>query len=125
MADAPYVYAPSALRPVAPGGTRLRVPRRRNPKEQPPGDEGEAGSEAEWGELLEASVDELNRAFEGAGAPFRCHLEVDEGGLSLVVRRTDGDPGEGEVEEALSPADFPQWLGRLRSRLGLLVDQRA
>lgn len=125
MPDSPYVYATGAARPVEPGGTRVRVLRRRKPEDEPDEEPREPGAEDRWRELLATAVDELNEAFREGGAAFRCTLEEDESGLCLHVHRTGGQgPGPSDVEEVLDPADLPRWLARLRTRLGLLVDQK-
>lgn len=128
MPDYPYVYPDSPLRPVQPWATRLRVFRRRpgagGQPEEPTGS-SEAGT---WETLLREAVEELNEAFQQGGSPFTCALEDDEAGLVLRLRHAAGhqaqEPPE-EVEEVLEPADLPAWLGRLRARLGLLVDETA
>jgi hypothetical protein len=130
MPDYPYVYTSDPLRQVAPGGTRVRFLRRRPRK----GEEEESGTSPEggkdrgdpgWRSLLETAVQELNDSFRDAKVPFSCTLEEDEDGFTLQVRPwgDGGDPGV--EEELLEPADLPQWLARLRSRLGILVDRTA
>ena len=130
MPDYPYVYGTGALRPVAPGGTRIRLFRRRQEetegdKNEPP--HGEQGQDQSgWAEMLREAVEELNASLLRAGAPFRCSLEEDEGGLVFQVRREGGQPGPPEVEEEiLDPAELPRWLARIRSRLGVLIDEKA
>ena len=130
MADYPYVYGSVGPRPVEQGGTRVRVFRRRRGEssEEKASEEGgrEAGGEEAWRSLLEEAVEELNRSFEQAGVPFTCLLDEDEEGLFLHVRREGEDGSEQDVEEELlDPADLPQWLGRLRTRLGILLDEKA
>lgn len=129
MPDYPYVYQSTGPRPVASGGTRVRVLRRRDQET-----EGETEQEREeqsspggsWHQLLEKAVAELNDAFRHAGVPFNCLLEEDAQGFCLHVRR-EGDDGVAEEveEEILSPSDLPQWLRRFRTRLGILVDETA
>ena len=103
-----------------------RRPRREEEPRVPAG--AEDGREEHWRELLEAALEELNEAFRRSGAAYACHLEEDEAGFLLKVVRQGGPPLSGisdEVDEALEPADLPVWLGRLRARLGLLVDEIA
>lgn len=128
MPEFPYVYGTDPALPVGPGGTRLRVLRRRPRDETRDGDRGPeqdgGGREDAWRELLEQAVAELNRSFESARVPFVCTLDEDPAGFSLHVRRTDAAAGgTEEVEELLEPAELPRWLARLRIRLGLLVDR--
>ncbi len=128
MPDHPYVYASPAPRPVEPGGTRIRVFRRR-PRQEEGGEEDRREAEerlARWREVLAQAVDELNRAMEEAGLPHRVRLVEDaEGFLLHVSTGADGPHPALEAEELLDPADLPRWLGRLRARLGLLVDETA
>lgn len=128
MPEYPYVYGADSTRPVAPGGTRLRIARRRPRREpekegQDPGKEG--GEDSAWRELLEEAVAELNQAFRDRHVPFLCSLDEDPTGFCLHVRRTDAVGGEDAAEELIDPAELPQWLSRLRTRLGLLVDETA
>lgn len=128
MPDSPYVYGTQAPRAVEPGGSRLRVFRRRAPARGEASEEARgSGDEAGWRALLAEAVAELDDAFERAGTPWRCRLEEDEEGFVLRVSRPSADQAPGpadEVEEVLDPADLPAWLARLRARLGLLVDER-
>lgn len=131
MPDYPYVYGSSETRPISPGGTRIRLLRRRGGQRQGgetganPEEEKERGEHA-WRALLEHAVEDLNASLRASGAPFACALEEDEAGFILRVRR-EGEPGEAtEIEEeVLAPAELPKWLSRIRSRLGILVDQSA
>ncbi len=132
MPDYPFTYAAAPPHPVAPGGTRVRLFRRRaRPGEEAPregpGEEEPSG----WRALLTAAVAELNEAFAKGAAPFSCVLEEDRRGLSLRILHLseDGSPvaPQGpveEIEEFLDPAELPRWLARLRSHLGILVDDR-
>lgn len=128
MPDHPYVEPSPPLPPVEPGGTQVRLSRRRERREpsQEQGPQDEAANDSAWEELLQAAVAELNAAFRDGGVPFRCELEEDAQGFSLSIRRQgDGSP-PGDVEEVvLSPAELPRWLARLRLRMGLLVDETA
>ncbi|MBI5443543.1 MAG: hypothetical protein HY900_20325 [Deltaproteobacteria bacterium] len=134
MPDYPYPYAMNPTRPIGPGGARLRLFRRRPRPEEEPGFET-APAEADlarWRELLAGSVAELNESFQASQAPFRCALEEDEAGVSLRLFRLAEDGSvsapEGlpeEIEEHLELAELPRWLARLRSRLGIVVDERA
>ncbi len=134
MPDYPYIYAANSPLRVTPGGTRTRFFRRRHPaegEEETPGPERSA-EEARWFELLSAAVAELNEALQRSRAPFACTFEEDERGLSLRVFHLaeDGSPvssGESpeEIDVSLDPADLPVWLARLRSHLGVVVDERA
>ena len=131
MPDYPYVDPSPALRPVGPGGTRVRLLRRREREAAPEDERGhrdEAANDAAWEELLGSAVEELNVAFEQAGVPFTCTLGEDEHSMWLTVsRQSSGHEGEPLAldEEVLEPADLPRWLARLRLRLGLLVDETA
>jgi hypothetical protein len=127
----PLVHGTGGAQPVAPGGTRVRFfrRRRREGEGEEAGREGEnrdERDEAKWRALLEEAVEELNTAFRDAGVPTSCALEEDEHGLCLHVRRHgSGGASEELEEEVLDPADLPKWLARIRTRLGLLVDERA
>jgi hypothetical protein len=132
--DYPYAYGVNPVHPIGPRGARLRFFRRRAGEEEQTAPASPAGVDemARWRELLSGSVAELNASLERSGAPFRCALEEDDTGLSLRVFHLaeDGsapplDPLAEEVEEHLDPADLPRWLERLRSRLGIVVDERA
>ncbi len=129
MPDYPYVYASPAPRPVEPGGTRIRVFRRRPRKGEEGAEEERREAEerlARWREALTRAVDELNRAMEEAGLPHRVRLVEDsEGFLLHVSTGAEGAQPPLEAEELLDPADLPRWLARLRARLGLLVDETA
>ncbi len=131
MPDYPYVYAPPGTpppRPVEPGGTRIRVfRRRRGPAEEETGAGGEDAEERlrRWREALQEAVEELNAELAAAGLPHRVRLGEDREGFWLHV--TGFPPGAPplRVDELLDPADLPRWLARLRTRLGLLVDETA
>ena len=129
MPDYPYVYATPAPRPVEPGGTRIRLFRRRPRQEEEEGGEERREAEerlARWREVLTQAVDELNRAMEEAGLPHRVRLVEDaEGFLLHVSTGADGPHPALETDELLDPADLPRWIARLRARLGLLVDETA
>jgi hypothetical protein len=128
MADPPFVYATAAPRPVEPGGTRVRV-RRRRPRGE--GDDAERGAEGSleedaWRALLVEAVADLNAAFQRAAVPFLCVLDEDEAGYTLHVRREGAGEAPAELEEeTLEPRDLPRWLARIRTGLGLLVDETA
>ena len=129
MPDYPYVYESTGPRPVAPGGTRVRVLRRRDQEAEGETEqerEGEGSTERSWRQLLENAVGELNDAFRRSGVPFHCLLEEDAQGLCLHVRR-EGDDGVAEEveEEVLAPSELPHWLTRFRTRLGILIDETA
>ena len=129
MPDYPYVDPSPAPLPVGPGGTRVRLFRRREPEEEPEEERShrdKAANDAAWEELMESAVDELNTSFEQAGVPFTCTLGEDQHSMWLTVNRQNEDGGgESVEEEVLEPADLPRWLSRLRLRLGLLVDETA
>ena len=134
MPDYPYVYDTNATRPVEYGGARLRVFRRRGREDEggEPDDHSSHGDyESKWREMLRQAVDDLNDAFRRSGAAFLCALDEDESGFCLrVFRLGAGGPGsdamaEGVDEEVVNPEELPLWLSRLRSRLGLLVDETA
>ncbi|GAB4278815.1 MAG: hypothetical protein Kow0092_34630 [Deferrisomatales bacterium] len=130
MPDYPYVYGAGAPQAVASGGgTRVRVfrRRRREPEQQDTGedtgtDRGGDGADS-WREALARAVDDLNESLRRSGAALRCSLEEDAGGLTLVILEEgrEGPPVEIE-EELLHPEELPQWLQRLRTRLGLIFD---
>jgi hypothetical protein len=131
--DYPYVYAEGPVRPIQPGATRLRVfrrgPRREGEPESPITAAGSTRDDRDtrWRRLLEAAVGELNATLRKAGAPYVCHLEEDEAGFLLKVIHRDGEPleeGPDEVDEVLEPEELPAMLARLRTRLGILVDER-
>ncbi len=128
MAEPPFIYPAASPRPVEPGGTRVRVPRRR-PRDQETGAEGDEDKRREedaWRTLLAEAVDDLNASFRRAGAPFLCVLDEDESGYTLHVRREGADgPFEELEEEPLAPQDLDRWLARIRAGLGLLVDEKA
>jgi len=130
MADPPFVYPAAGPRPVEPGGTRVRVLRRRPPREESeenPDERGEGQEEDAWRALLLEAVEDLNASFRRASVPFFCELDEDEAGYTLHVRR-EGAGGEvpSELEEeTLDPRDLPRWLARIRTGLGLLVDETA
>jgi hypothetical protein len=130
--DYPYVYSSNPARPSTPGGTRHRFFRRGPPSEE----EGATREEAErerlrWLELLSVAVAELNETFQKAAAPFSCRIEEDGAGLSLRIYPLAEDGATKafsefeEREEYLDPAEFPKWLDRLRSMLGIVIDERA
>ncbi len=128
MPDYPYVDPSPALPPVGPGGTQMRLFRRREREE--PGRERspqeEEANDAAWEGLLEDAVGELNAAFRRDGVPFTCVLEEDDRGFSLsILREGDGSAPREVEEEFLDPTELPRWLARLRLRLGLLVDETA
>lgn len=127
MPDYPYVYGQAPPRPVGPGGTRLRVFRRRPPREGEAQVPAQAEEEAPWAALLESAVAELNASFLRSQAPWSCRLEEDQAGLLLRVIHKDAAEGPDsmpeEVDEVMEPADLPAWLARLRARLGLLIDE--
>lgn len=132
MPDYPHIYGTPGPRPIAAGGTRVRMARRRTPSqsgEDRSGAEEGGGRDREaatWRELLQEAVADLNASFQRSGAPFACALEEDAQGYSLVVKRVgDGDTGEPIEEEILEPSELPQWLARIRTRLGILVDEKA
>ncbi len=132
MPDYPYVYGAQGPRPVMPGGTRIRLPRRRTPSEggedRAGGQAGEGGGQdaTPWKDLIREAVADLNASFQSSGAPFVCEIEEDAQGYSLVVRRFgSGEPGEAIEEEALEPSELPEWLDRIRARLGILLDEKA
>lgn len=130
MADPPFVHPAAGPRPIEPGGTRVRVLRRRPSREEGeenPEERGEGQEEDAWRALLLEAVDDLNASFRRASVPFLCELEEDEAGYTLHVRRegdAEGVPTELE-EEILDPRDLPRWLARIRTGLGLLVDETA
>lgn len=131
MPEFPYVYGLGSPRGVEPGGRRIRFLRRRagkggdseDPAEKP---EEHDAEEASWRVLLEDAVEQLNASFGRSAIPFLCVLEEDENGLSLRIRR-EGEDGSTETvdEEILERSEFPRWLERIRSQLGLLVDETA
>lgn len=134
MPDYPYVYDTDAARPPGARSTRLRVsPRKRRQADDGAladdrGDDPSRESEASWRLLLEQAVVDLNSSFRQAGIPFSCTLDEDRAGFCLRVLRLTGDHSEETSsieEEALTPADLGRWLIRLRSRLGILVDETA
>ncbi len=131
MPDYPHVHGSLTVRPVGAGGTRIRLVRRR-PGEAEGEETGENSAERKdqrdsaWRALIEEAVRELDASLRAAGAPFTCGLEEDEDGLILQVRRHRREGVAPEVEEEyLEPTDLPEWLARIRSRLGILVDETA
>jgi hypothetical protein len=79
-----------------------------------------------WRVLLAQAVDEFNASLHASGSAFACALEEDEAGFVLQFRRTAEGGEDPEIEEELlDPTEFPKWLARLRSRLGILMDQSA
>jgi len=127
MADPPLVYAAAGLRPVAPGGTRVRVLRRR-PQQEGAGEDasGDNREEEAWRTLLVEAVEDLNASFLRAAVPFLCVLDEDEAGYTLHVRRQGPGAEPADVEEeTMEPQDLPRWLARIRTGLGLLVDETA
>lgn len=137
MPDYPYIYDTDGARPPGGRSTLLRVfPRKRRKGDDGAladdrGDDPSRESEASWRLLLEQAVVDLNSSFRQAGIPFSCTLEEDRAGFCLRVLRLtgEGSPGTSSIEEveeeALTPADLGRWLIRLRSRLGILVDETA
>jgi hypothetical protein len=135
MPDYPYIHGTGGPQPVEPGSTRVRFFRRRRGGGEGEGDQerdeatrdsGEHKDESKWRTALEQAVEDLNSSFRDAGVPMVCALEEDEHGLCLHIRRHGSDgTSEAVEEEVLDAADFPKWLARIRSRLGLLVDERA
>ena len=140
MPDYPYIYDAKAAHPVGPGGTRLRVFRRRETAyeeegggEQREDHESSSDREAAWRRLLNEAVEELNGSFRQSGVPFSCTLEEDDTGFCLrVFRQLHNQESEGAAavaeeveEEVVEPSQLPLWLTRIRSRLGLLLDEKA
>ena len=131
MPEYPYVHGSTEALPISPGGTRIRLLRRRRGERE--GGEAEANPEGQkdrgeqrWRALLGQAVEDLNASLRASGAAFACALEEDEAGFILRFRRA-GEPGEAQEieEEILDPAELPRWLARIRSHLGILVDQSA
>jgi hypothetical protein len=130
LADYPSVFPENPVFPVGPGGTQVRVPRRRTRREEknPPRE----SDESEWRELLERAVAELNEEFRKHRTPYACRLHEDDTGFLLRVLRLDTPhprletpegPSEEISEELLEPSDLPAWLARLRAGLGILLDR--
>lgn len=101
--------------------------RRRGPAQEETGAEGEDTEERlrRWREALQEAAQELNAELAAAGLPHRVQVGEDPEGFWLHV--TGFPPGTPSlrVDEPLDPADLPRWLARLRTRLGLLVDETA
>ncbi|GAB6063019.1 hypothetical protein [Deferrisoma palaeochoriense] len=125
MPDYPYVYGTAAPRPVEPGGTRIRVFRRRREEQGEEGGEEAADRWAAWEEALAEAVEELNRDLEAQGSGVRVHLAEEEGSLFLTLTGLPGALPSPLPSAPLDPADLPRWFARLRSHLGLLVDETA
>lgn len=125
MPDYPYVYGTAAPRPVEPGGTRIRVFRRRRGEEEEERGEETADRWAAWEAALAEAVEELNRHLEAAGSAVRAQLAEEEGSLFLTLSGLPGALPSALPAVPLDPADLPRWFGRLRSHLGLLVDETA
>ncbi|WP_025322498.1 hypothetical protein [Deferrisoma camini] len=129
MPDYPYVYGTAGPRPVEPGGTRIRVFRRRPRRGEEEGGEQDRDSAedrwAAWREALADAVEELNRALEAEGVATRFLLVEEEAGLGLEVTGLPPGANLPPLPEALDPDDLPAWFARLRTRLGLLLDRRA
>ncbi len=129
MPDYPYVYGAAGPRPVEPGGTRIRVFRRRPRRGEEGGEQEDRGSAedrwAAWREALAVAVEELNRALEAEGLATRFRLVEEEAGLGLEVTGLPPGANLPPLPEALDPGDLPAWFARLRTRLGLLLDRRA
>lgn len=114
----------SPLKPVGPSGGRRDGGARHGDES---GEEDEAAGDeafsAEEMEKLHSQVEAANDRLKAAGRRVEIDI-IDEPTGPLIEITLPGEAGGEHVTRRVRPREFPEWVSRLESGEGLIIDER-